>query len=190
MPVPKGFDYDDFWLARVPGPYHADRCLYKFRFILDYSGGQTTNFGATRSELPSGRWVRTTPCPVEFEDLGAEFPPKGVLFNTPPKWRVRRAIRRQWRRAGLQDRSLQLRARFEGSDGMAVRVGSRAASMRTVPASRRSVIGPQEQNTYCASSKTISAISWDCVKSRQDPSSRSSRTPHTAANLSPGQPLR
>ena len=29
--------------------YHIDRCLYRFRFIRDYSGGQVTNFGALGS---------------------------------------------------------------------------------------------------------------------------------------------
>ena len=45
MPVPEGFDYET-WLGPAPrAPYHKDRCFYRFRFILDYSGGQTTNFG-------------------------------------------------------------------------------------------------------------------------------------------------
>ncbi|MCX7006114.1 MAG: Gfo/Idh/MocA family oxidoreductase, partial [Kiritimatiellaeota bacterium] len=40
-PVPEGFDYN-FWLGPAPqAPYHNLRCFYKFRFILDYSGGQT-----------------------------------------------------------------------------------------------------------------------------------------------------
>jgi len=32
-------------------PYHKDRCLYRFRFNLDYSGGQVTNFGAHSSDI-------------------------------------------------------------------------------------------------------------------------------------------
>ena len=47
MSVPEGFDYD-MWLGPAPdAPYHEDRCHYRFRFIYDYSGGQTTNFGRT-----------------------------------------------------------------------------------------------------------------------------------------------
>jgi len=46
MSVPEGFDYD-LWLGPAPSaPYHKDRCLYRFRYILDYSGGETTNTGA------------------------------------------------------------------------------------------------------------------------------------------------
>ncbi|MBN2452074.1 MAG: Gfo/Idh/MocA family oxidoreductase, partial [Lentisphaeria bacterium] len=46
MPVPESLDYE-FWLGPAPAaPYHEQRCHYQFRFILDYSGGQVTNFGA------------------------------------------------------------------------------------------------------------------------------------------------
>ena len=60
MPVPEGFDYE-FWLGPAPRvPYHKDRCFYRFRFNLDYSGGQTTNFGTHTNDLRNGRWVPTT----------------------------------------------------------------------------------------------------------------------------------
>src|SRR5947209_10635055 len=42
---PPGLDWD-FWLgpaAKVP--YNPNKCLYKFRWFWDYSGGQLTNFG-------------------------------------------------------------------------------------------------------------------------------------------------
>ena len=47
-------------LARAgpAGPYHTDRCLYRFRFILDYSGGQTTNFGAHAFDI--AQWALGT----------------------------------------------------------------------------------------------------------------------------------
>jgi predicted dehydrogenase len=42
---PAGLDWD-FWLGPAPKvPYNANRCLYKFRWFQDYSGGQLTNFG-------------------------------------------------------------------------------------------------------------------------------------------------
>ena len=85
MPVPEGFDYD-FWLGPAPkAPYHADRCLYRFRFIRDYSGGQTTNFGAHSNDVAHWAMGADRTGPVEIEDLGAEFPPAGDLFNTPTK---------------------------------------------------------------------------------------------------------
>jgi predicted dehydrogenase len=44
-PPPQGLDWD-LWLGPAPKvPYSASRCLYKFRWFWDYSGGQLTNFG-------------------------------------------------------------------------------------------------------------------------------------------------
>ena len=85
MPVPEGFDYD-LWLGPAPAvPYHKDRCLYRFRFNLDYSGGQTTNFGAHCNDLAQWAQGKDHTAPVEFEDTAAEFPPKGSLYNSPTK---------------------------------------------------------------------------------------------------------
>ena len=45
QPVPEGTDWD-LWLGPAPKvPYNPNRCLYKFRWFSDYSGGQLTNFG-------------------------------------------------------------------------------------------------------------------------------------------------
>jgi predicted dehydrogenase len=42
---PAGLDWD-FWLGPAPkAAYNPNRCLYKFRWFWDYSGGQLTNFG-------------------------------------------------------------------------------------------------------------------------------------------------
>jgi predicted dehydrogenase len=42
---PPGLDWD-LWLGPAPKvEYNPNRCLYKFRWFSDYSGGQLTNFG-------------------------------------------------------------------------------------------------------------------------------------------------
>ena len=77
MPVPDGFDYD-FWLGPAPEtPYHVERCFHRWRYILNYSNGQTVNFGAHTNDIAQwGLGVDGT-TPVEFEDTGSEFLPKG-----------------------------------------------------------------------------------------------------------------
>ena len=85
MPVPDGFDYD-FWLGPAPqAPYHIDRCLYRFRFHLDYSGGQVTNTGHHANDIV--QWVLGLDGtePVEYEDLGSVWPPAGHLYTTAMK---------------------------------------------------------------------------------------------------------
>jgi predicted dehydrogenase len=78
-PVPEGFDYER-WLGPAPwAPYHQDRCLYNFRFNLDYSGGQVTNYGA--HSLDMAQWGNNSDRsgPVEIADAGSEWPTDGLF---------------------------------------------------------------------------------------------------------------
>jgi predicted dehydrogenase len=82
-PVPEGFDYD-LWLGQAPwAPYVALRCHYTFRFVLDYSGGQVTNWGAHHLDI--AQWGNGTDAtgPLQVEGHG-EFPTTG-LFTTATK---------------------------------------------------------------------------------------------------------
>ncbi len=84
-PVPEGFDYD-MWLGPAPkAPYHKDRCLYKFRFISDYSGGQTTNFGHHAIGVAMWALGLDESGPAEIWNMGAEWPLPGDLYDTATK---------------------------------------------------------------------------------------------------------
>jgi predicted dehydrogenase len=116
MPVPAGFDYE-MWLGPAPSaPYHAERCLYRFRFILDYSGGQITNFGAHSNDI--AQWGNGTDDtgPVEIEGLDAEWPEKGSLFNTALKSRFRARFANGVELI-CQTGEPRMGARFEGTEG-------------------------------------------------------------------------
>ena len=141
MPVPPGFDYET-WLGPAPSaPYHADRCLYRFRFILDYSGGQITNFGAHSNDI--AQWGNGT-CltgPVEIEGIEAEWPPKGSLFNTALSSRFR-ARYANGVELVCQTGEPRMGARFEGTEGW-VQFGF--GGLKTHPESLKdSKIGPDE----------------------------------------------
>ena len=164
MPVPEGFDYD-FWLGPAPkAPYHSDRCLYRFRFILDYSGGQTTNFGCHSNDVAHWGMGADHTGPVEIEDLGAEFPPKGDLFNTPTKV----AFRARYANGVVLEcktDKLSFGAKFEGTDGWLRVVGK---SIECEPASiKDSKIGDNEPRLPVSQNHYRNFL--DCVKSRQDP---------------------
>ena len=177
MPVPAGFDYE-FWLGPAQrAPYHADRCLYKFRFILDYSGGQTTNFGAHSNDI--AQWAMGTDGtgPVEVEDLGAEFPPKGDLFNTP----TRVAFRARYA-SGVElvckTDPAGFGARFEGSEGW-LRVGYRG--IETGPAGIKDwKPGSNDLRLYESANHYRNFL--DCVKSRKEPA-EPVETGHRTATL-------
>ncbi|MHC4574561.1 MAG: hypothetical protein ACYS76_10595 [Planctomycetota bacterium] len=163
MPVPEGFDYD-MWLGPAPWePYHRDRCLYKFRFILDYSGGQTTNLGA--HSLDMAQWGNGTDHtgPVEVEDLGGEFPNDG-LFDTPTNIHFRARYANGVELICKTDVNGWVGARFEGTEGW-VQVGS---GFDTHPASlKTSVIGPDEVHLYQSRNHHRNFI--DCIKTGREP---------------------
>jgi predicted dehydrogenase len=85
QPPPAGFDYD-FWLGQAPyTPYTADRTHWSFRWILDYSGGQVTDWGAHHCDI--AQWGNGTSYtgPVEVEGKG-NFPSDGI-WNTAVTYR-------------------------------------------------------------------------------------------------------
>ncbi len=163
-PVPDGFDYN-LWLGPAPiAPYHPDRCLYRFRFNLDYSGGQVTNTGAHSNDIVQWALGTDHTGPIEFEDLGSVWPPRGHLYNT--------AIKTNFRARYASGIELICRTlapgfgvRFEGSDGsiqfMQGKTVSEPASLVT------SVIAPSEVHLPVSNNHYRNFI--DAVKSRQDP---------------------
>ncbi|CAN0598350.1 unnamed protein product, partial [Laminaria digitata] len=49
--VPAGFNYD-MWLGPAPdAPYSPARCHVNFRWIMDYSGGQVTDWGGHHPDI-------------------------------------------------------------------------------------------------------------------------------------------
>jgi predicted dehydrogenase len=164
MPIPDGFDYDR-WLGPAPkAPYHLDRCLYRFRFISDYSGGQTTNYGAHSIGVAHWAMGADRSGPVEVEDLGAEFPVKGSLFNTATKiaFGVRYADG-----TVLECRTNPVNnlVTFYGTKGW-LRIGRRG--LESEPATLKdSTIGPNELRLPVSADHYRNFL--DCVKSRQDP---------------------
>jgi predicted dehydrogenase len=177
MPVPKGFDYAT-WLGPAPvAPYHKDRCLYKFRFIADYSGGQTTNFGAHSLDLAQWGHGGELSGPVEFEDAGSEWPTPGSLFTTATKVAFR-AKYADGVELVCETRAPGFGARFDGSEGW-VQVDSKGLSTSS-KSLKTSVIGANEihlpesvPGKPTADYKFVSSHHvrnfLDAVKSRHDP---------------------
>jgi len=160
MPVPAWLDYD-MWLGPAPwAPYHKDRCLYTFRFGLDYSGGQTTNLGAHVIDII--QWANGTDDtgPVEFEDLGSEWPTDG-LFTTATKVSFRA---RYANGVELTCKTAKTESwRLEGTKGW---IEVRDDKWTGAPESlKTTVIGPNEIHLYQSNDHHRNFV--DCIKSRQ-----------------------
>ncbi len=84
-PVPEGFDYD-LWLGPAPWqPYCEGRTHWNFRWILDYSGGQVTDWGAHHIDIAHWGLGLTRTGPIEVEGVG-EYPAEG-LWNAATSYR-------------------------------------------------------------------------------------------------------
>ena len=85
MPVPPGFDYD-MWLGPAPwAPYTEKRCHWNFRWILDYAGGQVTDWGAHHIDIAQWGMGADHTGPVEVVGRG-DFPAEG-LWNAAVTFR-------------------------------------------------------------------------------------------------------
>lgn len=85
---PEGFDYA-MWLGPAPeAPYTPARCHFNFRWILDYSPGYITDFGAHFLDIV--QWALgaddSGPIEVEAEDVGFRTE---SIYNAPERFRIR-----------------------------------------------------------------------------------------------------
>lgn len=79
MPVPDGFDYD-MWLGPAPwAPYTEKRCHWNFRWILDYSGGQLTDWVGHHGDIANWGMGTEYTGPISVEGRGIY--PKDGLWN-------------------------------------------------------------------------------------------------------------
>ena len=77
MEIPLELDYE-MWLGPAPwAPYTKLRCHWNFRWILDYSGGQVTDWGAHHIDIAQWGMDADDTGPVEVEGHGI-FPQDGL----------------------------------------------------------------------------------------------------------------
>ncbi|MCP4644584.1 MAG: Gfo/Idh/MocA family oxidoreductase [bacterium] len=86
MPIPEGFDYD-LWLGPAPqAPYTVKRCHGNFRWLLDYSGGQLTDWCAHHGDIANWGMGTEGTGPVEVTPIEVEYPRDG-LWNAATSYR-------------------------------------------------------------------------------------------------------
>ena len=160
-PVPKGFDYD-MWLGQAPyAPYCPARCHFNFRWILDYSGGLLTDWGAHLIDL--AQWGNNTERtgPLEVEGQG-DFPTEG-LYNTAKEYRV---TYRYANGVKLIVTSSGPSIRFEGSEGW-VGIDGWRGKLEADPVSVLESVIPRGGTSLYTCEKGEQRNFLDCVKSRK-----------------------
>jgi len=163
QPVPKGFDYD-MWLGPAPyAPYHPARCHGNFRWILDYSGGQLTDWGGHQLDIAQlgNNTEHTGPVEVEGEGI---FPKQG-LYNTATVYHIKYKYANG---VTLFIGSGGADIQFEGTEGWVGNYGWRGKLQASSQSILDSVIGPNETHLYTCPGREHRNF-LDCVKSRRAP---------------------
>lgn len=164
MPVPEGLDYD-LWLGPAPwAPYTPGRVHFNFRWLLDYSEGYISDWGAHYYDV--AQWGNGTDAtgPLEIEGT-AEYPKDGLYdaaVDHHIEFRYANGVTLiSETSAGEQGRNWG--AHFDGTEGhIYVENSAVIAEPESVA---RSFIGPNEIHLYDSRNHHQNFI--DCVKTRQ-----------------------
>ena len=169
MPVPEGFDYD-FWLGPSPrAPYTEKRCHWNFRWILDYSGGQLTDWAAHHVDIANWALGTEHTGPIEVEGKG-EFPREG-LWNASTSYRFACKYRQGFTMVVLNDsqevegKPFKNGVKFIGDKGWlwVARDNEIAAEPESIISD---MIGPNEVHLYRSNNHWGNFI--ECVRSRKE----------------------
>ena len=161
QPVPEGLDYD-MWLGPAPwAPYAPGRCHFNFRWIMDYSEGYISDWGAHYYDI--GQWGNGTDLtgPISIEATG-KFPRAG-LFDAPIEHEIAFTYKNgvKMLSTATADTS-KWGMRFEGTEG---ELYVESDFIRSNPESiSKSQIGPNEIHLYKSDDHPRNFI--DCVKTR------------------------
>ena len=166
MPIPEGFDYN-FWLGPAPyEPYTKDRCHWNFRWILDYSGGQLTDWAAHHCDIANWGMGTEHTGPVEVHGRG-EFPRDG-LWNAATHYKFEARYANGASPVApdgftmVVSNAFHMGAKFYGENGW---VQVWRGGLRTEPESlQTSAIGPNDVRLYESTNHQKNFL--ECRKSR------------------------
>ena len=159
--VPSGFNYD-MWLGPAPyAPYCPARCHVNFRWILDYSGGQVTDWGGHHPDIAQWGMGTKNTGPVEIKNAKGVFAQDG-LYNTAKSFYFE-CIYKNGVKLIVSNR-VRGGVTFEGTEGWVwADRGRHDANPKSL---LKSVIKPDEIHLYRSENHARNFI--DCVISRDE----------------------
>ncbi len=86
QPVPEGLDWD-MWLGPAPAMPYRGVCHWDWRWILDYSGGQLTDWAGHHIDIAHWGLGLDRTGPIEIEGTGV-YPREGI-FDVPVEYHIK-----------------------------------------------------------------------------------------------------
>lgn len=163
MAVPDGFNYD-LWLGPAPKvPYCPARCHVNFRWVLDYSGGQLTDWGGHHPDCAQWGMGTEKTGPVRIQNAKGTFA-TGPVWNTAKNYYFE-CVYENGVKLIISDHDVPGGVKFIGTEGWVwANRGAHDASSAEI---KNSVIGPGEIHLYESNNHFRNFI--DCVISREEP---------------------
>ncbi|MGD0573471.1 MAG: Gfo/Idh/MocA family oxidoreductase [Sedimentisphaerales bacterium] len=164
-PVPEGVDWD-MWLGPAPLVPFRGILHWDWRWIMDYSGGQLTDWAGHHIDIAHWALDLERTGPVEVEGKGTY--PKDGIFNVPYEYKVTTKYANGLTMIIANDRQLPhgMGTCWYGENGRWLHV-TRDEPIHANPKSVvDEVIGPNEIHLY--ESKDHHQNFLDCVKSRRE----------------------
>jgi predicted dehydrogenase len=158
--VPEGLDWD-WWLGPAPWVPYRGVCHWNWRWIMDYSGGQLTDWAGHHIDIAHWGmgWDRTGP--VEIQGKGT-YPTDG-LYNVPTAYKFDCKYADGLTMTVANNRQIPQGAKWYGEKGWVhVNRGGLSADPADI---LKEVIGPGETRLY--DSRDHKQNFLDCVKSRK-----------------------
>ena len=165
-PVPEGLDWN-MWLGPAPWRpfcnFGGRGCHWDWRWIMDYSGGQLTDWAGHHIDIAHWGLDLERTGPVEIEGRGVY--PKDGLYDAPSEYRFTCKYANGVTMTVANNRQLLQGAKWYGEGGKWIYV--KRGKLEANPASiLDEVIGPDETKLY--ESRDHKQNFLDCVKTRKE----------------------
>jgi len=164
QPVPEGLDWD-FWLGPAPWrPYCGfgrDRCHYQWRWIMDFSGGQLTDWAGHHIDIAHWGLGLDRTGPIEIEGKGVY--PKDGIYDVPTEYKFTCKYDNGIVMTVANNRQIPQGTKWYGEKGwIYVKRGKLESEPKSVLQEK---IGPNEIKLYKSNDHKQNFL--DCIRSRK-----------------------